>query len=211
MKKAVKLFALVLALAMVIGSFAGCGGKDEELTGGSYTFWMPLDSAVAQTMNSLGEHQFYKAVNEATGINMNFIHPAQGSTGSEAFQILLASNNMPDIVAYAWGGTAYAGGPDTAIADGVIIALNDYLEEYAPNYYNYMEGEIAKEADYIYKKTALSDQGNYFGFRTINIGSYGCFDGLYVRKDLLDKWGFDIPTTIDEWEAVFKKAKEEGC
>lgn len=208
MKKAVKLFALLLAVAMVVGSFAGCG--KEELTGGSYTFWMPLDSAVSQTMSSLNEHRFYKAVNEATGIDMSFIHPAQGSTGSEAFQILLASNDMPDIVAYNWGGTAYAGGPDQAIADGVIIALNDYLEEYAPNYYDYMEGETGKEAGYIYKKSALSDQGNYYGFRTINIGSYGCFDGIYVRKDLLDKWGFDIPETIDEWTAVFKKAKEEG-
>lgn len=209
MKKAVKIFALVLAVAMVIGSFAGCG-KKEELTGGSYTFWMPLDSAVAQTMNSLGEHQFFKAVNEATGIDMSFIHPSQGATGSEAFQILLASNEMPDVIAYGWGGTAYSGGPDQAIADGVIIAINDYLEEYAPNYYRYMEGDIGKESGYIYKKSALSDQGNYYGFRGINIGSYGCFDGIYVRKDLLDKWGFDIPETIDDWTAVFKKAKEEG-
>ncbi len=209
MKKAVKLFALVLAVAMVIGSFAGCG-KDEELTGGSYTFWTPLEGSVAQTMTSLGEHPFYKAVNEATGIDMSFIHPAQGTTGTEAFQILLAGGNMPDIVAYGWGGTAYAGGPDQAIADGVIIALNDYLEEYAPNYYSYMEGDRADEGGYEYKKTAVSNQGNYFGFRTLHKGSYGCFEGLYIRKDLLDKWGFAIPETIDDWTAILKKAKEEG-
>ena len=58
-------------------------------------------------------------------------------------------------MAYGWGGTAYAGGPDQAIADGVIIALNDYLEEYAPNYYSYMEGDRADEGGYEYKKTAV--------------------------------------------------------
>ncbi|MBQ6893997.1 MAG: hypothetical protein IJN40_00720 [Clostridia bacterium] len=61
-KKAVKLFALVLAVAMVIGSFAGCG-KDEELTGGSYTFWTPLEGAVAakDTFNNAWgiSHNFY--------------------------------------------------------------------------------------------------------------------------------------------------------
>lgn len=73
-----------------------------------------------------------------------------------------------------------------------------------------MEGEKAKETDYIYKKSAISDKGNYYGFRCLNIGSYGCFDGLYIRNDLLEKWGLSIPETIDNWENVFKKAKDNG-
>ena len=210
MKKFIRLFSLITALLVLATAFSGCGKKEVSLTGDSYSYWVVLDENFAQTMESASEHAFYQAVTKATGIDVEFIHPARGITNVEAFQVLLASTEMPDMIEFPWGGTGYAGGPDQAIKDGVIIALNDYLEEYAPNYYNYMEGDIAEEKDYIYRKSALSDEGNYYGFRCINIGSYGCFDGLYVRKDLLDKWEIDIPETIDDWENVFATAKENG-
>lgn len=210
MKKAVKLLALCLAIVLVTGSFAGCGKKKVELSGDTYTFWSMLYNDVSQTMSSRNEHPFYQAVEEATGIKMEFMHPASGFSDSEAFQVMLASAEMPDLIEYKWGTTGYAGGPDTAIADGIIISLNDYLEDYAPNYNNYMNGEKGEENDYLYRKSAVSDEGNYYGFRTINVGSYGCYEGIYVRKDLLDKWGFSIPQTIDDWEKVFEKAKLEG-
>lgn len=209
MKKALKVCSLILSLVMLVGVFSGCGNEKKQVsTGDTYTYWVPLDGSIAQSMTSLNEHYMFKQMEKATGTKVEFVHPAQGSTGSEAFQILLASGDYPDMIEHTW--SEYPGGGDQAIKDGVIIALNDYMKEYAPNYYNYMEGEAAKENNYQFKAATISNEGNYYGFKNLNVGNYRTYNGLYVRKDLLDKWGLDIPTTLDEWQNVLKTAKENG-
>lgn len=212
MKKAMKLVALTLAIIMIVGMFVACDSKDkvanETKTGGKYTYWVALDSSVAQTHTSFGDLMMYQEMMKRLDMEVEFIHPAQGTTGTEAFQILMSSGDYPDMVQYAWAN--YTGGADQAIADGVIISLNDYLEEYAPNYYYYMEGEGGKEKNYSYKATGISNGGNYYGFKNLNVGNYRGYMGLYVRADLLKKWGLDVPTTIDDWELIFKTAKENG-
>lgn len=112
------------------------------------------------------------------------------------------------MIEYNWA--SYAGGPQQAIDDGIIISLNDYLEDYAPNYYDWLEGKKGKENGYLYKAQSLNSSGNYYGFKSMNIGNYRGFGGLYIRKDLLDKWGLDVPVTIDDWDNVLATAKENG-
>lgn len=206
MKKLTKILAVILTMVLIGGTFASCGSENKVSTGGKYTYWVTLDGNTAQTLTSFNEHLMYQEMQKRTGTEVEFIHPAKGSTGSEAFQILMASGDFPDMIEYYWRN--YAGGPDQAINDGVIIALNDYLEDYAPNYYSYMEGKNSKEKDY--KLGAISNDGNYYGFKDLRASDYAGFEGLYVRADLLKKWGLDIPETIDDWENVFKVAKENG-
>ena len=209
MKKTTKLIALILSIVLVCGLCA-CGGNEAEKvqTGSKFTYWTTMQSTMSQTLTSYSELMMYQEMEKRTGTKVEFIHPAAGSTGSEAFQILLSSGDYPDMIEYAWN--KYAGGPNQAIEDGVIIALNDYLKDYAPNYYDYMEGEKGKENDYLYKAQSLTNEGNYFGFRNMNIGSYRAFNGIYIRKDALDKMGLDVPVTIDDWTNVLKTAKENG-
>ncbi len=73
-----------------------------------------------------------------------------------------------------------------------------------------MEGEKGAANDGLYKAHYMTSKGNYYGFGSLKIGSYRGFAGLYIRKDLLDKWGMDIPVTIDDWDAAFAAAKAEG-
>ena len=208
MKKAAKLLSLLLALTFICGVFASCGKEEVSLSGEKFTYWGVLDSSSAHTVKSYSELLMYQEMAKRTGIEVEFIHPSQGSTGTEAFQIMLSAGSYYDMMEYGW--SAYAGGPDQAIEDGVIISLNDYMEEYAPNYYYYMEGDGGKEKNYSYRATGISSGGNYYGFKNLNVGKYRGYLGLYIRKDLLDKWGLDIPTTIDQWELVLKTAKENG-
>lgn len=210
MKRMKKAISLVLIMLMVVSIFGACSKKEDIITGGKYTHWSLLQSTIGETLSSYGDMMMYKEMAKATGVDVEFIHPASGTAGSEAFQILMASDpdNYPDMIEYWWGG--YAGGPDRAIADGIIISLNDYLKDYAPNYYDYMEGERGKKNGYLYKAQSMTLEGNYFGFRNMNIGDYRGFQGLYVRKDLIDKWGIDIPVTIDDWTNLFKVAKQNG-
>jgi len=208
MKKTFKIMSLALALMLAIGVLAGCGGNKMARERGRYTYWATLSSQVGQTQKSYDDMLMYQELEKRTGIHVDFIHPSKGSTGNEAFQILLTSNDMPDMIEYTW--SAYPGGADKAISDKVIISLNKYMEESAPNYYSYMEGDKAAEKDYIYKAQSITNGGNYYGFKNMCIGQYRCFGGLYVRKDMLDKWGLDVPVTIDDWTEVFKTAKENG-
>lgn len=208
MKKFLRTLGLVLALTLIATSLIGCSSEKKVNTGGKFTYWVSLPAATSQTLTSFNELLMYQEMSKITGTEVEFIHPSTGSTGTEAFQILLSSGDYPDMMEYNW--STYTGGPQQAIDDGVIIALNDYMEDYAPNYYNYMEGEKGKEKGYIYKAATVSNSGNYYGFKGLNVGEYRGYAGLYVRKDLLDKWGLDIPETIDDWTNVFKTAKENG-
>lgn len=211
MRKSKRILAFIAALALVV-SASGCGKKETSGSGNAgnkeLTFWTVMDPNTTQSYNTNGDMLLYKELEKRTGVKVDFIHPIAGSTGNEAFLTMLTSKEMPDIMEYWW--SDYNGGPEKAIEDEVIIALNDYLEELAPNYYDYMEGEKGKANNYLYKLQATSDKGHYYGFNTLAIGSSRTFAGICVRGDKLKEWGMSIPETIDEWTAVFAKAKADG-
>lgn len=211
MKKATKIFASLVAFTLVAASLGGCGKtkeKEVQKEADSFTYWTMLNGESAATISNYSEMLFYQEMEKATGVHMEFIHPIEGSTGNEAFIAMLNSGTRPDIIEYNW--TNYTGGPRQAIDDEVIIALNDYIKEHAPNYYDYMEGEKGKAANYSYKLQATTDDGEYYGFNLLNVGEAKGFAGLIVRADLLKKWEMDVPETIDEWTKIFARAKAEG-
>lgn len=208
MKRKIKTISLLLVVIMLIGIFSACSGEKAVSVDGTFTYWTSMSGTASQTLESYNDLMMYQEISKRTGINVEFIHPASGSTGSEAFQILMASGNYPDMIEYKWD--SYAGGPQQAIDDGVIIAINKYMKDYAPNYYEYMEGEKGKENQNRYKAQSMTNEGNYFGFRNLNIGDYRGFMGLYVRKDKLNEWGLNIPVTIDDWTELFAIAKDNG-
>ncbi len=211
MKKFVKTIAVISSLALLATAFCGCSGDKKETVSNedvSLTYWTMMDGTTARSLTSYSEMLMYQEMEKRTGIHVDFIHPIAGSTGNEAFLTMLSSSDMPDLMEYTW--TAYTGGPQAAIDDGMIVALNDYLEDYAPNYYDYMEGEKGKANDYLYKLQASTDQGLYYGFNSLCIGNIRGFSGIYARADKLKEWNMEVPETIDDWEAVFAKAKAEG-
>lgn len=208
MNKTLRIFAIFLAIIMIAGVMCGCTQSELSRENGKYTYWATVDSRSLQTIKSYNDMLMYQELAKKTGIEIDFIHPTAGSTGSEAFQILLTSTDLPDMIEYRW--KSYPGGADAAIDNKVIISLNKYLEEYAPDYYNYMEGEKSKINDGLYKTHSQTPNGNYYGFCSLNIGNYRAFSGLYIRKDLLSKWGMEVPVTIDDWSKVFAVAKKDG-
>lgn len=206
-----KIIALICAMLMIAACFAGCGTKEETTAttdGKNFTFWTVMDSMSGATLGNYGEMMMYQEMEKRTGVHIDFIHPIEGSTGNEAFIAMLSGEKLPDMIEYVWSG--YTGGPQQALDDEVIICLNDYLEEHAPNYYEYMEGETGKANQYRWKLEATTDDGRYYGFNILNIGTTKAFAGLYARGDKLKEWGMETPETIDEWTALFAKAKAEG-
>ena len=100
------------------------------------------------------------------------------------------------------------GGVEMAYADGVLYDYTDYIgEEYTPNFYN-----LIKDDEFL-KKAVTDDEG-----RIIRLGAKICgseesdltFTGPLIRKDYLEATGMDVPTTIDQWTALFQAMKDNG-
>lgn len=169
--------------------------------GGALSYWMELNSNVASNYTSVGETPFARALQEKTGITIEFQHPAVGQT-QEAFNLLLANADLPDIIEYSW--INYSGGPEKAIDDEVIISLNEIMDEYCPNLKAFLEAN--PEVD----KMVKTDDGLYYCFPFIR-GEAKLMTsvGLMLRQDWLEELNLEVPETIDEWHDVLTAFKEE--
>lgn len=61
------------------------------------TYWMPMNPGAANFISSYDENPAYQAVQENTGVDIEFIHPAAG-TEKESLQLLMASGELPDLI-----------------------------------------------------------------------------------------------------------------
>jgi len=231
MKK--KFVSLLTATAVIATSLAGCGqgGGSQETTkapetqapaqsaesggaaqsaefaypmaaGAKLTYWAPLNDNVSANYSNLGDTFFGKALMAQTGVDIEFMHPPLNQH-VEQFSLILADGNLPDVMEYDWL-PLYAGGPEKAITDGVILPLNDIIEQYCPNLSKY----LAENPDI--DRMIQTDEGNYYCFPFIRGDEKLCNTiGPMLRKDWLDELGLEVPTTIDEWHTVLTAFKEQ--
>lgn len=166
------------------------------------TYWVNLSSNVAATSKSYNEIAAYKETEKLTGIRIDFQHPATGQE-KDQFNLMLASGKYPDMIEYNWL-TKVAGGPAKALKDGVILRLNDLIDEHAPNLKKVLDENPE------YKKLISTDEGDIYEFPFIRGDDYLLVSsGMGIRKDWLDKLKLEAPTTIDEWHTVLKAFKEQ--
>ncbi|MDF2921295.1 MAG: transporter substrate-binding protein [Paenibacillaceae bacterium] len=230
MKKWKRISSMVLAVALAGSALAGCSGGDSGKEGseagvspsivpqqsgnkpeeGVYPIkgnvklkvWMTVSPNTTAIAKNLGETEFAKEWSKRTGVEVEYIHPAAGQE-KEQFNLMLASNNLPDIIEYNWK-TSYPGGPGKAIEDKVIVSLNELQGKYAPNLTEY----VKQHPDI--NKLLKSDKGDYYSFPFIREDlSLRLSAGPIIRKDWLDELGLDVPVTIDDWYNVLKAFKEK--
>ena len=170
------------------------------------SYWYPNAGSMAE-LADFNDSYFFKWYEELTNVHIDFIVPAAGSE-AEAFQLLFASDSMPDMV-YSYPNQttySYRAGQDKAIEDGYFIDIAEYLD-YAPNYLSW----LANNDDL--RKASYSDTGKLYGMWGVWSGmdsehTYADY-GLAIRQDFLDKVGMEVPTTYSEWEAVLTAFKDE--
>lgn len=234
-----RIICLLVLAALVVSLFAGCGKTPVTPNSPTPTatnatqqptqeapypivkdpitlqWWVPMHATFAAVMENLKECEAYKKAAEITGVNLEFIHVPIGQE-KEQFGIMIASNSLPDIVQYDWT-QLYPGGPEKAIADEVILKLNDLIDANAPNYKRFLESH-----DDI-RKMVVTDSGTHYiipSSQTISPdGKYMPPDkresyseswmGPIVRKDWLDELGLKMPETIDDWYVMLKAFKEK--
>lgn len=209
-----------LIVVLVIAAFSGCGVKKNSgakesgelivTTSDTYpietdteiTWWIQLPNIVAEYAGSMNEIPFKEYLEEETGISVNFIHPPADSV-YDAFSLLIASMDLPDIIEYNW--LIYPGGAQKAIAEDIIIPLDEYIDKVSPNVKRVFE----ENPDI--RKQATMDDGTYFCYPFMNHGGVQATSmGFIVRDDLLKKEGMQPPVTLEEWNAVLYHFKELG-
>jgi putative aldouronate transport system substrate-binding protein len=168
--------------------------------------WYPMASSMAE-LSDYNDSEFFQWYEEKTGIHINFTVPASGSE-AESFQLLFASDSMPDMVyGYpAQSSYSYRSGQDKAIDDGYFVDIAEYLDV-APNYASW----LANHDDL--RQAAYSDTGKLYGMWGLWSGmdserTYADY-GLSIRQDYLDAVGLDVPTTYSEWETVLTAFKDQ--
>ncbi len=189
MKK--KLMALLLASTMVLSLFAGCGGgNDKETTKANddkqteagdntgevieLTYW---DLSSDQD-NIQANVDAFNASQDRIHITTSF-YDTDGI--KDACKIAAQSGTLPSMW-FNWGGSLGSYYP----ANGCTYNLNEYAEENGwADYFN--SGVLSL--------CTLEDQ--ICGYPT----SYNVL-GMYYRKDIFEANGLEVPTTMEEFEAV---------
>lgn len=196
----------------MVMSMAGCGKQAQDTSSNvetdaksgneKITYWVQMNPNAAPIASSYNDVEYFKRLQEKTGVEVEFLHPPTGQA-AEQFKLLIASrNDLPDVIETTWL-SSYPGGPQKAIEDGIIIDIEPYLEEFAPNYKKMIE------SDPELLKQSKTDSGAVFGFHAINGSDSRIFGGFMLRQDWLTELGLEVPETISEWENVLTAFKEK--
>lgn len=208
-----KILSLIVTFALLLPMLVALPALADEVP--TITYWAVLE--FTDTLTSNDDVVPLEKAQEMVGVNIEWQHPPVGQE-KEQFNLLVASGELPDIVEYNWN-SVYPGGAEAAIEDGCIIELNDVIDKYMPNYKAYLEKfpEVEKMVKtdtgkhytipYIYTATPADQQHQSISGR---LPAYETFMGFFIRQDLLDAYGLEMPVTLDDWYVTLKTFKENG-
>lgn len=216
-----KLLALALAVLMLLTGTVALGEEHGKFWIGddiTLTYWIPMDSAQAQKYTTLAEHPVMQWMQEQTGVTVEFIHPSYEQQDQQ-YNLMLTSNNLYDLLYYA-----YPDGPQAGIDDGVLLDLNLYRDA-MPNYTaaiscddgsHYM-WEWGAEKDLVphgvqpaFEPLLTTSQGNLWCFSQMWNETLAVECGPIIRQDWLDDAGLPMPETLEDLEKVLAAFKARG-
>lgn len=224
MKKTRSFLALCAALTVLL---AGCGGggtstPSESSSSGTLSSGTPVSSqgTVSEYPESLriwtaGFSEKYSAMGakdynvnaslqkicENTGTEITWEYGSSGNEGMTNFNLMLSSGDYPDIIIYDWKNIP--GGPVQYAEDGVIIDLTDMYQTNLSNVYQALENVDSLN------NAKAADGKLYYVPEIFDRPGGGIYMGFIIRQDMLDEMNEPIPTTLDEYHTLLKKAKDK--
>ncbi|MCI8520757.1 MAG: extracellular solute-binding protein [Clostridia bacterium] len=222
----VKMTAALLA----VGMLAGCGGgtttttessmSNDELeklaksdypidTDRTIKIWTERGGNPAGNYSDPNEFPSLTTYIEELGVTLEWTFASPGQ-GAQQFNLLIASGELPDIIGYYYannGKDNIPGGVGKALRDGWMAPMNDYIDTYAPDYKKFLD-ENPEAAKNLKTDDGIIYMAPYYA-RADENETDGIQAGYMLRRDWLDELNLAIPETIDEWENVLTRFKNE--
>ena len=148
------------------------------------------------------ELEFFEMLESKTNVLIDWnMSPENGWT--EKKSLLFASNMLPD----AFYGQGILTDVDIIKygAEGLLLPLNDLIDEYAPN----LKAIFDEKPNY--RKQMTAPDGNIYSLPTINELNPSTHDHLFINKKWLGNLGLEIPNTAQEFEAVLQAFKDNDA
>ncbi|MDO4324623.1 MAG: extracellular solute-binding protein [bacterium] len=215
MRKKKRMAALGMAAAVLASVLAGCGGKTTEDAGTTaaqtageeqkeplkFTYSIThANLQFAVQAPDINDTEWVKAFNETFHVEATIKLLDQTRMGEE-MQQMFASGEVPDIVRMYdnYLRTDMCG----SVEKGVFMPLDDLLVDAETKYPNLMK-MIPRE---LWENNRYN--GKIYGIPNVFL-SNNSRRAVYIRKDLLDKAGLDIPDTLDDMVEVLRAFKDMG-
>ena len=166
------------------------------------TVYTQLASKFAGSVDNLSSLLLFDIIREKCNVNFIFEH-ASASLASEQYGLMFASGDYADVIAM-YRDSFYPGGLGAAYQDGIIISLNDLMDQgYMPWYSAILEA-------YPEIRSGQEIDGNILEMCHLLDPAAVCSSGPIVRTDLLDQFGLEIPSTITQWEETLYALLDNG-
>ena len=148
-----------------------------------------------------GEFPLYERLEEITGVQVTFVHPPFGQSPQQHLELIKNAASMPDIIEWNWS-EHYPGGPQQAINDGLIVPLNDLIQQHASNLWR-----VVTENEEV-GRWITTDEGSYYVFPFLRLDPQLRVPvAPFFKADWLDAVGLAPPETLDEWHNVLTAFK----
>lgn len=221
-----RLMAIGLMVALTAGTIAGCSSQSgsstttavsttaaaaettaaeaetaetEPALEGGLISAEPKEFTIFLNFNNMpfdSEWQVWQEVKARTNIGLKGVISLTNSNEEEAYNLMLSSGQLADIIGYVDASELEKLG-----RDGGLIPLNDLIDQYAPNIKKTME------EDDRFRNNAYSLDGNiYYIPKNQELLSS---EYWWIRQDWLDKLGLEMPTTVDELHDVLYAFRNE--
>ena len=138
---------------------------------------------------------FYRQLEEKTGIHVDF-DEVKDADWHTCVSLMFSSGSYKDMI--------LRGSLDTeeyGVSQGLLVPLDEYLEEHMPNYFSRLALDDASDA------IPSSDGKSYYiGFLlSQNINTDGHF---FINRTWLDRLGLEVPTTVEELTDVLRAFRD---
>lgn len=159
--------------------------------------WFPFFSAFFSDYN---DTLFFQEMEKRTGVKTEFTL-VNAEMAAEQFNLMVATGDYCDLMHDV--DTNYVGGLDTAYEDEVIIAIDDLIDSWMPNF------KAALYSEDKFLTDTLSDLGNRYQLSIFKHDPGFPDYGLLIREDWLKDLNLERPETYDEYYNVLTAFKNE--
>ncbi|MDO4740325.1 MAG: hypothetical protein Q4A66_06625 [Eubacteriales bacterium] len=162
--------------------------------------WRGLNSTI---MTDWSQNIMFTELENRTGVHVDWLIPPVGSE-ADNFNLRIATNDLPHMF---WQTRDYWGSKsiDEAIEDEIFLDITPYYEAGMTPNYKYLRDTYEDIAF-----DTILDSGRLGVFWQMDYVGTSPWSGFWVRQDLLDAHGLELPVTVADWENVLGTLYENG-